>query len=54
MRNGIIHGLGYLLIGGAFAAMMVFVVLNLLVGCETWADPACITPKEFLGMFLGG
>lgn len=33
-----------------FAAVIVtFVVLNFIAGCESWDDPACITPKEMIG-----
>lgn len=35
----------------AGTALLCFCLLNLLVGCETWADPACITPNEFIHMW---
>lgn len=42
----------------AFALMMVFVLINFMLGCESWdasywtATNSCIYPSEFLGMFL--
>lgn len=30
-----------------FTAMMImFIALNMVMQCESWEDPACVTPKE--------
>lgn len=34
------------------ASALTFVVLNIMVGCESWEDDACITPKEFVRIFI--
>ena len=50
------------LLGGTvmvgFALMMLFAILNFMLGCESWDQAywteynSCIYPSEFLGMFL--
>lgn len=34
------------------ASALTFVVLNIMVGCQSWEDEACITPKEFVRIFV--
>ena len=42
----------------AFALLMLFTMLNFMLGCESWdqtywtANNSCIYPSEFLAMFL--
>lgn len=36
--------LGAILMG----LLVVFILVNILVGCESWNDPACVTPSEML------
>lgn len=31
--------------------VIVFVLLNILMGCESWNDPACVTPSEMVEIF---
>lgn len=52
MLNGIIHALGYLLSAVLMGILIDFVVINLLVDCNDWADPACVTPVKYLEFFL--
>lgn len=50
------------LLGGTvmvgFALMLLFVMINFMLGCESWDQTywtemnSCIYPSEFLGMFL--
>ena len=42
--------LGFMMIISG-TALLCFCLLNLLVGCETWSDPACVTPGEFVRMW---
>jgi hypothetical protein len=28
--------------------LLVFVLVNILVGCDSWEDPTCVTPSEML------
>lgn len=42
--------LGFMMIF-AGTALLCFCLLNLLVGCETWSDPACVTPGQFIRMW---
>lgn len=37
---------GQLVIASVFAGMLTFVILNMITGCESWDDPACITPTS--------
>lgn len=32
--------------------LVVFVLLNILVGCDSWNDPACVTPSEMMEILL--
>ncbi len=45
---------GQLTIAFVFASVLTFVVLNMMVQCETWEDPACVTPNQFMRIFTGG
>jgi len=37
------------MIGACVTGLIVtLVLLNWLIGCEDWADPACITPSEIV------
>jgi hypothetical protein len=58
MENKIIK----IIVGGTilfgFTLMMLFTILNFMLGCESWDQSywteynSCIYPSEFLGMFL--
>ena len=32
--------------------VFVFVLLNILVGCESWDNPRCVTPSEMIEVLL--
>lgn len=34
--------------------LLMFVMLNLMTGCESWEQPNCVTPKQFLSIVTGG
>ena len=34
--------------------LLLFVMLNLMIGCESWDQPNCVTPKQFLSIVTGG
>lgn len=34
--------------------LLLFVMLNLMTGCESWEQPNCVTPKQFLSIVTGG
>jgi len=42
----------------AFSLLIIFTLLNFMLGCETWDEQywtaynSCITPTEFIGVFL--
>lgn len=37
----------------AFVALTIsFCLINLIIGCESWSDPVCVTPGEFIGFFI--
>ena len=58
MENKIVKFIvgGTILFG--FTLMMLFTLLNFMLGCESWDQSywteynSCIYPSEFLGMFL--
>ena len=35
-----------------FASLILFVLLNAVIGCESWNNPQCVTPAEFLEMMI--
>lgn len=35
-----------------FAPVFTFVLLNVVVQCDSWGDPACVTPTQFVGFFI--
>lgn len=49
-----VSSVGQLTIALVMANMISFIVLNMIVGCETWEDPVCVTPTEFFSLFVGG
>lgn len=32
--------------------LVVFVLVNILVGCDSWSDPVCVTPSEMMEILL--
>lgn len=54
MLKGFIDAMGYLFCSIIMAALVGFVLINLMVGCNDWSDPACVTPSQFLEFFIPG
>jgi len=42
-----------LLIGLVVGLFLLFIGMNWLVGCESWIQPECVTPKEFFRLVIG-
>lgn len=34
--------------------LLLFIMLNLITGCESWEQPNCVTPKQFLSIITRG
>lgn len=49
-----ISSIGQLTLALVMASVLTFVLLNVMVQCESWKDPACVTPSQFLRIFTGG
>ena len=32
---------------------LMFISMNWIVGCESWIQPECVTPKEFFHLVIG-
>lgn len=49
-----VSSVGQLTIALVMATLISFIALNMIVGCETWENSACITPTEFFSLFVRG
>ena len=58
MPTKILSFIGSSLVIVVFSLLIVFVLLNFMLGCESWDEQywtaynSCITPTEFIGAFL--
>lgn len=52
MLKGLHDAVLYLILAVIMAGTIGFVVLNLMVGCDSWSNPACVDPVEFVGFFF--
>jgi hypothetical protein len=43
--------LSNVMLGLIMGLVITFVLVNIVVGCESWSNDACVTPSEFIGMF---
>ena len=34
--------------------LLMFVMLNLMTGCESWEDMNCVSPKQFISIITQG
>lgn len=34
--------------------LLLFVMLNLMIGCESWEDVNCVSPKQFISIITRG
>ncbi len=48
MLKGFLNALGILCCATIMAAMIMFVTVNWMIGCEDWSDPACVTPADLI------
>ncbi len=37
-----------LVVGTILGLLVVFIMLNMLLGCDSWSNPNCLTPKQFM------
>lgn len=49
-----VSAVGQVTIGLILGGMICFVLLNVVVGCESWNNPNCVTATEFVSLFFGG
>jgi len=58
MFTKILSFIGSSLVVVAFSLLMLFVLINFMLGCESWDEQywtaynSCITPTQFIGAFL--
>jgi len=58
MFTKILSFIGSSLVVVAFTLLMLFVLVNFMLGCESWDEQywtaynSCITPTQFIGAFL--
>lgn len=48
MLKGFLNAVGILVCATVMTATILFIGVNMVVGCEDWNDPVCVTPMDLI------